>query len=906
MLNLGPLAFTSPWIFAAAAVLPVIWWLLRVMPPTPRRIAFPAIRLLFGLRRREETPDRTPPWLILLRLAVALLLILAFSGPLLNPGTDRGAGPMIIVVDDGWAAARHWQRREQALAEILDRAARTDRPVALLSTAPETADGQVRTPEFLPPSRARSRAAALAPKPWRTDRAAAGAALKGLELEGDTADVLWLSDGLDGAAAEDFADTLARYGTVRIMLDPETDLARVLSPPESGHDRLRLRVARASSGADETLWLRASSERGALLLREPVRFEAGSQGAEVSVFLAPEVRNRITRLEIEGEASAAATVLLDERWRRRPVGLVSADAANQPFLSGVYYIERALAPFSEVRVGTLDELLHWPLATIVLDDVGKIIGDERAELDAWLESGGVLVRFAGPQVAEGVDDLVPVRLRRGDRILGGVLSWNKPAALGSFDEHGPFAGLGIPADVRIKRQVLAEPALDLGTKTWARLADGTPLVTGERRGQGWLVLVHTTADPAWSNLPISGLFVAMLQRLVGLSHGVAHEANEGILPPLLALDGFGRLRDPSSTSKAIGASDFATATPGPRNPPGFYGTRTARRALNLSATLPPAAALDATYLEVDHRAYGEAGETDLKPWFLAAAAALVLADMLVGLALRGLLPGLDWARRATVLGVAAPLVFANADPAWADDSFALAATLETRLSYALTGDPEIDNISQAALKGLSATLRDRTSIEPGDPMGIDVETDPLIFFPLIYWPVTPEQVDLSPAALAKVDHYLTTGGIILFDTRDQRTAIGGGGGVGPGERRLRELLRGLNLPPLVPVPPEHVLTRAFYLVHEFPGRWTGGTVWVEHHEGGVNDGVSSLIVGSHDWASAWAIDAEGKPMFAVIPGAESQREMAFRFGINLVMYAMTGNYKADQVHLPAILERLGQ
>src|SRR3979411_3404131 len=85
MLALGSLAFASPWLRAARAALPVIWWLLRVTPPAPRRIVFPAIRLLLGLTPREETPARTPWWLIVLRTVLAALVILALAHPLLNP-----------------------------------------------------------------------------------------------------------------------------------------------------------------------------------------------------------------------------------------------------------------------------------------------------------------------------------------------------------------------------------------------------------------------------------------------------------------------------------------------------------------------------------------------------------------------------------------------------------------------------------------------------------------------------------------------------------------------------------------------------------------------------------------------------------------------------------------------------
>src|SRR5229473_4679897 len=113
MLALGSLAFTTPWLLAGFAVLPVLWWLLRVTPPAPIVVAFPAIRLLFGLVPREETPAKTPLWLILLRMLLAALLILALAHPLLNPQARLAStGPIVLVVDDGWAAARDWPTRQ--------------------------------------------------------------------------------------------------------------------------------------------------------------------------------------------------------------------------------------------------------------------------------------------------------------------------------------------------------------------------------------------------------------------------------------------------------------------------------------------------------------------------------------------------------------------------------------------------------------------------------------------------------------------------------------------------------------------------------------------------------------------------------------------------------------------------
>ena len=338
----------------------------------------------------------------------------------------------------------------------------------------------------------------------------------------------------------------------------------------------------------------------------------------------------------------------------------------------------------------------------------------------------------------------------------------------------------------------------------------------------------------------------MLQRLVQLSQGVANDREEGVLKPLQTLDGRGRLGEPPATSRALTAAGFADARVGPTHPPGFYGDQSARRALNLASGFTEIRAIETLPTGALRRAFGEAGETDLKPWLLAAALVLALVDLIASLALRGLLPA-GLGRATAALAV---LVLGGA-PAAAqqDDDFVLAATLDTRLAYVMTGDDTVDAISRSGLEGLGVVLTARTSIEPQPPMAINIERDELIFFPLIYWPVAQAQPALSPKAAVKVNHYLKTGGIIMFDTRDQNVGpVTMSGGLRPGARRLRALLADLAIPPLIPVPADHVLTRAFYLMRDFPGRWTGGQLWVERHEGGVNDGVSSLVIGSHDWA----------------------------------------------------------
>lgn len=920
MLTLGSLAFASPWILTALLALPAIWLLIRITPPAPRTVFFPAIRLLYGLQSPEETPDRTPWWLLLLRLLFATLVILGLAQPLLGArGGLPPGGPILIVIDDGWSAAHDWQVRMTEAGTLLDQAARENRRVALLTASGTAEEGKHAPGALLAPEEARKLLGAVKPKPWSVPTTGLGAVVERAELPRPT-HVFWLTDGVADAGDAELAAVLQRLGSLTVYRSaggPKAVTAHV-----DANNALAARVVRLHGGAAEPVAIRAIATDGRVLTSAPGRFESGARQAEITIAMPLELRNDIGRLDIEKEGSAAGVALLDESFRRRPVGLVSETefAAAQPLLEEVYYLDRALSPFSEIRRGRLGSLVGGSNSVIILPDTGLLPPAERSALRNWIERGGTLVRFAGPRLAAaglenrglGTEELVPVRLRGGDRSLGGVLSWTQPAALAPFERGSAFADLPFYSGVMIRKQVLAEPSIELTEKTWAKLADGTPIVTASRLGEGRIVLFHTTANTDWSDLAISGAFVEMLRRIVALSVGVDTAAGGRLEAPLQALDGFGRLGQPPATAKAYrnegkAPSDLAI---GPDLPPGYYGSELARVAVNLGPAVSAMTPLGSMPSGVAERGFAGGEERDLAPFILAAALALLLADFAITLVMRGLVPG-GGRRGGAVAGLVLAALLATAPaaaqaPAAAegDEAFAMKAALGTHLAYVITGDPGVDEISRSGLAALSDVLNRRTAIEPEEPIAVDIEVDELAFFPLLYWPIVPNQADLTDAAIARLNAYMRNGGTVFFDTRDQVES--GFGGVGPGMQRLREIARRLDIPALVPVPANHVLTKSFYLLDEFPGRYTGGRVWVQEGPGEQSGEVSAVIIGSHDWAGAWARTPDGQFRFPVIPGGELQREMAFRTGVNLLMYMYTGNYKADQVHVPAILERLGQ
>ncbi|MEQ8227458.1 MAG: DUF4159 domain-containing protein [Rhodospirillales bacterium] len=912
MLSLGTFAFTAPWALLGLLALPVIWWLLRLTPPAPTRVSFPPFRLLLGLVTREESAAKTPPWLIILRLAIAGLLVFAAAGPLINQASQwQGSGPLVLAIDNGWSSAKDWEPRQRLLAQLTDQAARDGRPVTIATTAAPPAGAGVNRIHAVSPSQAQDFARTLQPRPWSPDRA------RTLEqmLEGPIAQdrggqVVWLSDGLDHGSAAAFAEGLVKFGPLTVVTDPPGAVhPKVLRPPVLDGGAITARIERADTRPDETVFLRAFTDDGRLVAREEVQLTSGEAAAEVRLDLPAELINRLVRLDIEDGGSAAAVVLLDERWRRRPVGIVTGDGgAELPLLSSVFYLTRALEPFSEIRQGTIGGLLRRQLALMILPDPGKVTGPDRAAITDWMKNGGVAVRFAGPLLAQatsgqaaqgGEAALVPVPLRRGDRVIGGAMSWTQPAKLAPFDTDSPFHGLAVREDVTVNRQVLAQPSLDLERNTWARLSDGTPLVTAERQGKGWLILFHTTANTQWSNLALSGLLVEMLQRLVALSQGVVDTGHGPPLEPIQTLDAFGALGDAPPDTGSIARETFAETPVSPLHPPGLYGRGNNRRALNLGRDAAIPVPLDELPVAATRATYGGNPAIDVRPWLFVLAALLALADFAISLWLRGLMRPPRLAAPVLALTLAGVAGQAAAQSTASPETYALENSTKTRLAYVLTGNQEADRISRLGLTGLSLIVRRRTAAELAPPQGVDPGRDELAFFPLMYWPVVPGAADISETARIKINAYLQNGGTILFDTRDRT------GGADLSD--LRQLARKLDIPPLVVAPPNHVLTRSFYLLQDFPGRWTGSALWVERAGARINDGVSPVLAGGNDWAAAWALDEDTQQaLFPAVPGGERQRELAFRFGINLVMYVLTGNYKADQVHLPAIIRRLGQ
>ena len=927
------LTFLTPWLLSALLGLPVLWLLLRAVPPAPIRRFFPGVILLLGLRDKTQISDRTPWWLLLIRMLALGLIILGLAGPLLNPqSTTIKRSDLLILLDGGWAAARDWQAHQFLLGRVLNQAARDGRPVAIARlTTPST-------PVFQSAQSWQERLPGLAPTPWVPDASKMQTALQGLNDQ--PFDSLWLSDGLAQTGRAALLSALQNRGDVEVIETEQTLFA--LEPAKLSDGIITLHAIRLPNTVDQSVTIRAHGTdpngRSQIISTITTAFTESTTRIPVQFSLPAELRERVSRFDIVGQTSAAGVSLTGNSLLRREVALISegADREGLELLSPLHFIAKAYAPSAELLSGDLTTLLPANPDLVVLADIAKLSTTEETALGQWVAEGGLLLRFAGPRLATSdlsrttEHPLMPVRLRAGGRTVGGAMSWGAPKSLAAFAPNSPFFGLEIPNDVRVSAQVLAQPDPSLSQRVIAMLADGTPLVTRKQSGKGQIVLFHVTANAEWSSLPLSGLFVQMLERLsqsVAGSEPDMKSLQGTIWQPSQMLSAQGQL-EPATRLAGIAAEKLFDAPLSAEIRPGLYThakEQVARNVIGPDSRLLPAIWPNGTNL----RGLSDRLETPLGGWCLILALLILLVDVLATLSLSGRLV-------STVAVLCLLATLSSTGPACAQDDGAEArtpatngnagaavsekawqASSELTLAYVVTGNSKVDAISKAGLDGLSQTLFARTSVEPAAPVGLDLERDMLMFYPLLYWPITAGQPTPSLKAYRKLNAFLKSGGMIVFDTRDGD--IAGFGTSSPNSLRLQKITYGIDIPALEPMPQDHVLTRAFYLLQDFPGRYTQRDIWVEAAPQAVekaagmpfrnlNDGVSPVIIGGNDWAAAWAVDAQGKQMFPIGRNASDsrQRELAYRFGINLVMHVLTGNYKSDQVHVPALLDRLGQ
>ncbi|WP_455478130.1 DUF4159 domain-containing protein [Bartonella sp. B10] len=929
------MSFAAPLLLLGLFSLPIIWWLVRITPPTPCKEIFPPFRFLPKTISQHEAKNHTPWWLLLLRLTIAALIIIALARPTLHQeqSTFSGSQPLALIIDNGWASATEWKKRIVVAESLLAQAEKKQKDIYLLATAEN--DSFDIGP--LPAKDIRQNLMNLQPRPWPVDRMQTLKKLVEIH-KGKSLDIAYLSDGLQTSEDTKAFSLIEQLKPNKFLwyLSDISNLTGIVSI-ENNNTNIAVRIIRATKHGENIITLSLYDLNNKVLGRSTINFKEGETTALVPFNLPLELRNSIAWIKIENNAHAAATFLIDNRNQMNRVALLSPSINEiaQPLLSPFYYIIKALQNHTQLITAggkelsiDIDHLLKQNPSVFIMGDIVNMPKEVEKKLSDFVNKGGKLIRFAGDNLSttEHHDSLLPVPLRPGKRLLGSTMSWTEPQKLAPFAKNSIFSDLPFPKDITVSRQILGEPNSDLFEKTLLSLTDGTPLITAANHGKGMLIFIHIAPDITWSNLPISGFFAQMLQKLITFNtyynENSTHIKTTTPQNPWRTLTADGRLQTPPPFVVPLIVNTQDLPLPSYRTPPGLYGLKNNLYALNLlnnssrlikQSTLP--ASLSAKPLSYD-----------IKDKYL--------TGPLLGLAI--LLFTLDnflvlWIRKAfflnrhnnmlllpltislIILFVHVPITHAQSTKN--DYKTIIQAAGATHLAYVITNNHEIDTTSKSGLETLSKFIAERTMLSPGPVIALDLDKDELAFYPLIYWPIDANSPLPTQKSIEKINNFMKHGGTVLFDTRDQiNSSLNFDETTNPSTQRLRTILRELNIPAIEPASSDHVISRSFYIMPDFPGLYRGSPLWVESSSMNKKsndflasgDNVSSILITANNFSGAWALDQKGSWKYPLIPNDSMQRLWAFRAGLNIVIYVLTGNYKADQIHVPALLERFNR
>ncbi|WP_336294229.1 DUF4159 domain-containing protein [Bartonella sp. CB169] len=928
------MSFAAPLLLLGLLSLPVIWWLLRITPPSPHKELFPPLRFLQKSTNQQETANQIPWWLLLLRLTMAAIIIIALAQPTWNkkPVMLSGSQSLVLILDNGWASAKEWKKRVSIAETLLEQAEKQKKDIYFLATA----ENDTSNMGPLSAKATKQKLMHLQPRPWPVNRV--NVLKKLIEItKGKALDIAYLSDGLQ-TSDDDQAFALIEQLKPKTFLWYLADISDLIgiTAIESNKGTMVARVIRSTTHNETPATLSLYDLNNKLLGQFITNFIEGETTTLVPFNIPLELRNDVAWVKINNQAHAAATFLVNSHNRVSRVALLSQNTneMTQPLLSPFYYIIKALQDNTQLITANgrglstdIDHLLKQNPSVFIMGDIVNMPEEAEKKLSNFVNKGGTLIRFAGENLstAEHYDSLLPVPLRPGKRLLGSIMSWTKPQKLAPFTKNSFFFDLPFPEDITVSRQILAEPIPNLFEKTWLSLSDGTPLITATNRGKGTLIFIHIAPDPTWSNFPLSGFFAQMLQKLITLSsYGSINqtyiEQKTTAQNPWRTITANGQLQTPPSHVVPLIPDTQEPLRPSYNTPPGLYGVKNNFYALNIlnhssrlmkqSSLLP---SLNKNSLSYDTK------EKRLTGPLLGLAILLFVFDNFLILWMGGTF---FLNRRKNIL-LFLPLIISfitlfshvptvHAQNVKNHNETIVQAAGSTHLAYIVTHNHEIDTTSKSGLEALSQFIAERTMLSPGSVIALDLDRDELAFYTLIYWPIDANSPVPTQKNLEKINAFMKHGGTVLFDTRDQiNTNLNLTGAATPSTQRLRTILKGLNIPAIEPASTNHVVARSFYIMPDFPGLYRGSHLWVESSSTtkenknflATGDNVSSLLITANNFAAAWALDEKGMWKYPLIPNDPMQRLWAFRAGLNIVIYVLTGNYKADQVHVPALLER---
>ena len=893
------IGFSNYYALFGLVIAPIIWIILKSFPPIPKSYSFSSLYLLEKVDYNSSKNNKTPLWLLIFRMLFFILIVLCFSEPHIKNKNNLNTNQhdkYIIIADIGWSMANDWAKFKKIVSDISKEAEKNSTDIIFFHSLLKSYK-EVKT--FKSSESINAYLKSLSPLPIKFKESNLKFLLENSSILNNSK-LFMISSIYD---FNNFSKHIKNYNSIKdnsklhFFINPvETLLA--INKLEINQNKIICEISRiGKNNFNQTFFLKVNTINGEIIYNTSHEMTKDSKLTIVNLSFPIELINQIKYIEIVGQKHAGAKYYFDDFSKKKNIAILSDNEfyKESPLLSPIYYLKKSLNSEHLLTISTIDKVIKKKYSTIIVPETMKIPNEFEKNLKSWLLRGGTLIRFADQSLVRKKSNFLTTEDTFGTiRSIDGQLTIDKNLYISEFKKNSVFSGLKIPPDITITKQLVFNEISDQ-VKILAKLNDDTPLVSMRNIGQGKIILFHIGANNSWSDLPISSLFPDMLNRLLLFSKHESSPNLEG-LNLRKEIDGFGNL---IQTKKIVNISTFneiKDSQPSIELPPGTYENDQISVALNLSTNINNLHLDEAAkYSSISNYSFTDA--KDLSPMILKILLTMFILDILITIMIKNNINIFKYFIRGNnvILLLLFPLVFFHIESSNANDTY---------LAYIKIKNKEINDISENGLNNLKNLLNTRTSISPKGVIGLNLKYDDIFFYPFIYWPLTKNLLKIEKTEVVKINNYINNGGIIFFDVigfsrsnlnlKDKKL------------KSIRDFLSNIEVKSLSLLPKDHTLTKSFYLLKKFPGKWDNRVLLIENSNLEYKDGVSSIILGFNDWAKAWSLDKNNKPLFPVIPGGERQRELAYRFGINIAVYSLTGNYKSDQIHSKSILDRLSK
>ena len=908
-MSINNIAFTYPFALLLLLFSPVIWKILKSKPLTVELKKFPAISLISKIKSVDNTFENNSLLIIILRFLIFILLVIALSKPYFrNVAKNNELQQVLLIVDDSWESGISWYSKIEKIKGLLDSNSLENISYSLV-TSSKVNEEKFKFLKNKNSSEILAFINSIKPNSWNSDFSEL---FKFLEPNLKNFErIFWFTESLISESKKSFFLKI-KDNNLKIIETSNKDLPPLIFLKEQeikGNYNFEIYDF---SNFYKNVVIDCYDIKDRLILRKNVKGSDKSNAnwniTEVTLEISKEFDDSIIYFHFNNLMSSTAKIIKTNISGQKKIGIIQPNYSKKmrEFSRANFYIENAMKSNHDISIGSASDLISRKISLMFSDDSDSSIISEEKKIIDWIENGGTFVKFGGDKFLNTINKKLDKRFfgafePESDPInLDHELSFRKDLSIKKFKKGSLFYGLVVPEKIKINKYI--ELKKDLEFKNFQHLAyleNGAPLITEFEIGKGKLVFFHIPANTNWSTLPFSILFVNILEKLNLYSKGVKKNSNNQIFKPFKILDGLGGFEDPSLNTMNLNSKDLKDNTYplNYQNPPGIYKNKSDVYGLNIPNYLKDKKYSFSFPDEYLINEFDKFEVKNLRKNIIFCILFLFLLETLLTLQNRDIFK-IKLFRSSTkflglILIITTVLTFKVQS---ADEVINKVNT--TKLAYVKTGNKVVDEISKNGILSISEYITSKTSVILGAPDEIDLNEDDIFFYPILYFPFINSKEKVSEKKIRKIQNFINNGGILIFDCKNnfEKLFI---------DDCLDDILlsfKDLDITNPIKLQNDNTLSKSFYLLKEFPGR-RNQDVFISFNNQINNNEVVSVIFGINDWSGSWAKSKNGFEL-PILSENEEQRTLSFRFGVNMIIYSLTGNYKSDQVHVPEILKRM--